>query len=112
MEEKEVNRLIYALPYISILEQNYGRLKESLDLSEPSEVRKIHSSTETIFEEEKKNAVKRKIKKIVTDDDFFNYPVICTTNVAFFNAIVKFAKKRKYRFSSLANSIVILDEIQ
>ncbi len=103
-EKANIDRIIYALPYISILEQNYNRLRETLNVEEPREIRKIYSGTETIFDED--------TAKIITDDDFFNYPVICTTNVALFNSIVKFDKKHKYKFSSLANSVVILDEIQ
>jgi len=107
LEKKRANRLIYALPYINILEQNYMYLQKVFDLEEPEEIRRIYSGTETIFDggDEAK-------EKILTDDDFYNYPVICTTNVSLFNTIVKFSKKHKYRFSSLANSIIILDEIQ
>ena len=79
LEKKETNRLIYALPYITILEQNYEFIQKVFDLE---------------------------------DDDFYNYPVICTTNVSLFNSIVKFSKRNKYRFSSLSNSVIILDEIQ
>lgn len=107
LKSKRANRLIYALPYINILEQNYEFLQEVFNLSEPEDTRKIYSGTETIFDvtdEEK--------EKILTDDDFYNYPVICTTNVSLFNSIIKFNKKHKYRFSALANSIIILDEIQ
>lgn len=107
LEKKGANRLIYALPYITILEQNYEFIQKVFDLEEPDEIRQIYSGTETIFkgsEEER--------EKILTDDDFYNYPVICTTNVSLFNSIVKFSKRNKYRFSSLSNSVIILDEIQ
>ncbi|PKP59878.1 MAG: hypothetical protein CVT89_00735 [Candidatus Altiarchaeales archaeon HGW-Altiarchaeales-2] len=107
LKTKKVDRLIYALPYVSILEQNYDYMKKVFNLDEPVEIRKIYSGTETIFDEDKETK-----EKILTDDDFYNYPVICTTNVSLFNSIIKFNKKQKYRFSSLANSIIILDEIQ
>ena len=107
LKTKKVNRLIYALPYVSILEQNYDYMKKVFNLEEPCEIRKIYSGTETIFDEDKD--IK---EKILTDDDFYNYPVICTTNVSLFNSIMKFNKKQKYRFSSLVNSVIILDEIQ
>ena len=107
LKKKKVNRLIYALPHISILEQNYICLQETFGLEEPHEIRKIYSGTEVIFGEDPIEE-----ERILTNDDFYNYPVICTTNVSFFNTIVKFNKKNKYRFSSLSNSVIILDEIQ
>jgi len=107
LKKKKVNRLIYVLPYINILEQNYVYLQKVFGLEEPDEIRKIYSGTEIIFE---KDTIEEEM--ILTDDDFYNYPVICTTNVSFFNTIVKFNKKNKYRFFSLSNSIIILDEIQ
>jgi CRISPR-associated endonuclease/helicase Cas3 len=107
LEKKETNRLIYALPYITILEQNYEFLQKAFDLEEPDEIRQIYSGTETIFKGSEDER-----EKILTDDDFYNYPVICTTNVSLFNSIVKFSKRNKYRFSSLSNSVIILDEIQ
>ena len=107
LKKKNVDRLIYSLPYISILEQNFSYIKEVFNLDEPKHIRPIYSGTETIFNE--KDNIK---DRIINDDDFYNYPVICTTNVSFFNSVVKFNKKHKYRFSSIANSVVVLDEVQ
>jgi CRISPR-associated endonuclease/helicase Cas3 len=99
------NRLIYSLPYTVIIDQNYDYIKDNFNLEEPNEIRKIYSGSENIFEE-------KNVLEILEDDQFYNYPVVCTTNVSFFNSIAKFSKKEEYKFQSLANSVIILDEIQ
>lgn len=102
------DRIIYAMPFINIIEQNYDIICESLGLSEEEgQIRKIYSGSESIFE--KSNEFK---SDVLLNDDFFNYPVICTTFVSLFNTIIKNNKKSKYKLSSLANSVIVLDEIQ
>lgn len=102
------DRIIYGMPFINIIEQNYDVIKESFGLSEEkSEIRKIYSGSESIF-----NISNEFKSDILLNDDFFNYPVICTTFVSLFNTVIKNNKKSKYKLSSLANSVIILDEIQ
>lgn len=109
LENTKANRIIYAMPFINIIEQNYEVIKNNWGLSEElGEIRKISSVSETIFDD-KNDEFK---SKIITNDSFFNYPVICTTFSTFFDSIIRNKKKYKYKLSSLANSIVILDEIQ
>lgn len=109
IDNSSVNRIIYAMPFINIIEQNYGVIKDNFNLSEDcGDIRKIYSATETIFDE-KDDEFK---SKIILQDSFFNYPVICTTFSTFFDGFVNNKKRYKYKISALANSVVILDEIQ
>lgn len=104
-----VNRIIYSMPFINIIEQNYDVICNAFGLSEDNgEIRKIYSGSETIFPEENEEFK----NNILLSDDFFNYPVICTTFVSLFNSVIKNNKKSKYKISALANSVIILDEIQ
>ncbi len=104
-----INRVIYAMPFINIIEQNYDVIKDNYGLSEDkNEIRKIYSASESIFpyvsDEDKSD--------IIMKDNFFDYPVIFTTFVSLFNPLIKNKKRYKYSLSSLTNSVVILDEIQ
>ena len=109
IENTNANRIIYAMPFINIIEQNYNIIKNNFNLSEDgSEIRKIYSATETIFNQ-KDDEFK---SKIILQDNFFNYPVICTTFSTLFDSILRTKKGYKYKVASLANSIIILDEIQ
>ncbi len=102
LDETDANRIIYSLPYISLLEQNYDYFKKVLKLT-TEEMRSIYSFSEIPEKDE---------ERILTYDDFFEYPVICTTNVSLLESIVKFDKSSKYRFGALTNSVIILDEVQ
>ena len=105
----DADRIIYAMPFINIIEQNFDVISKSFDLSEgEGEIRKIYSGSETIFDGKDDDFM----NNILLSDDFFNYPVICTTFVSLFNSVIKIYKKSKYKLSSLANSVIILDEIQ
>lgn len=105
----DVNRIIYAMPFINIIEQNYNIIKNNFGLSEEKgEIRKIYSASETFFPE---GSAEDK-SEIIMKDDFFDYPVICTTFVSLFNSIIKNKKRYKYSLQSLTNSVIILDEIQ
>ncbi len=102
LKETGTDRIIYSLPYISLLEQNYEYFKKVLKLP-TKKMRSIYSFSEIPEENE---------EKILTYDDFFEYPIICTTNVSLLESIVKFDKSSKYRFGALTNSVIILDEVQ
>lgn len=109
LENTDINRVIYAMPFINIIEQNYNDIKDYFGLSEDNgEIRKIYSASESIFSDISDDDK----SEIILKDSFFDYPVLCTTFVAFFNSLLKNKKKYKYALSELSNSIVILDEIQ
>lgn len=106
IENTDANRIIYAMPFINIIEQNYDVICKNFGLNEDNaEIRKIYSASETLFDDED-------ISKIILGDSFFNYPVICTTFSTFFNGLIDTSKRNKYKLSAFTNSVVILDEIQ
>lgn len=107
LKNTDADRLIYAMPFINIIEQNYDVIKDNFGLNEDKgEIRKIYSASESIFSDDDDKS------EIILKDSFFDYPVLCTTFVSLFNSIIKNKKKYKYTLSSLANSVIILDEIQ
>ena len=109
LENTDADRIIYAMTFINIIEQNFDVICDSFGLSEEyGEIRKIYSGSEVIFPNKDDDFKGHRLLR----DDFFNYPVICTTFVSLFNSIIKNNKKLKFKLSSLANSVIILDEIQ
>lgn len=109
LENTNINRVIYAMPFINIIEQNYDVIKKNFGLNEADgEVRAIYSASESIFPD---NSDEDK-SEMIMKDSFFDYPVICTTFVSLFNSLIKNKKKYKYSIASLTNSVIILDEIQ
>lgn len=109
LETTNIDRIIYTMPFINIIDQNYDIIKDNFGLSEDKgEIRKIYSASESIFPEISGDDK----SEIIMKDSFFDYPVICTTFVSLFNTLIKNKKRYKYPLSSLVNSVIILDEIQ
>lgn len=110
--EHDLNsQLIYCLPYMSIIDQNYGELCKLLKynlkrLPTDEELLKFHSMTEIKYNDyegyDARFCFENWQSKIVT-----------TTFVQFFNTIFKSGKNSiMHRFHTLSNSIIVLDEVQ
>ena len=104
---REIKRVFYVFPFINIIEQNYKVIKDTLGLSS-DEISPIYSTSnwQSQSEEESEEL------KYVLDNEFLNYPFVVMSNVNFFNSFIKSGKNANYKLHNLANSIVILDEIQ
>lgn len=103
LENSNADRVIYAMPFINIIEQNYDIIKDNFGLSEDNgEIRKIYSASESIFSDISDDDK----SEIILKDSFFDYPVLCTTFVALFNSIIKNKKRYKYALSALTNSVI------
>ena len=106
-------RIIYSLPFLSIIEQNSNVLEDLLRYNgiQPdteiilkhhhlSDIRYTKNNTE--FEDEQ--------AKILIEG--WNSEIIITTFVQFFHTLVSEKNKTLRKFHRLANSIIILDEVQ
>ena len=116
LKNTDADRIFYTMPFITILDQNYDIICENFDLEDNKNIRKLCSTNSFIFnnDEEFKNDDEKMeyLSEILMNDDFLDYPVICTTFVRLFNTIIRNNKRNKYGFASLSNSVVILDEVQ
>lgn len=104
----EKDRLFYITSYLSVLEQNAAEIKDLLKtknniLEHHSQV--VHEKNES-ENDEVENA---KINYLIENWDS---PIVITTLVQFFNTLMKNGSSNLRRFSNLANSIIIIDEVQ
>ncbi len=104
LEKTACDRVIYTLPYMSLLEQNYKYYHEVTNLPD-NKIRPIYSLSGMPEDSED-------LENIITWDDFFEYPIICTTHVTFFNKIINQKRSDTLAFGALSNSIIVLDEVQ
>ncbi len=102
----DINRVFYVFPFISLIEQNYSVVQDTLGLSD--DLSPIYSSSKWNV----KSNDKEEQLQYVLDNEFFNHPFVVMSNVNFFNTFIKSSKSVNYRLVNLANSIVVLDEIQ
>ncbi len=101
-----IKRIFYVFPFINLIEQNREVIKDTLGLNE-QELSSVYSSSSWNIESNKTEGFQH-----VIDNEFLNHPFVVMSNVNFFNAFIKSGKTSNYRLVNLANSIVIIDEIQ
>lgn len=119
MADKSKNKLIYVTALLSVLEQNAKEIKTIIGEKGVLE----HHSNADIFDDKNSNDKDSKDKDIDENEDIeyirksfvvdtWEEPVVLTTMVQFFNTLFKGKSANLRRFSSLINSVIVIDEVQ
>lgn len=110
-----IPRIIYSLPFISIINQNYKVLYEVLstleDFEGNSSIYIIGHHHLTNIEYEEENEMKD-IDTALSLIESWESEVIVTTFVQLFHTILGFKNKFLRKYHNIAKSVIILDEIQ
>ncbi len=108
----EINKIFYVFPFTTLITQTSKAIKDTLGLSE-NEVAEVHSKagfkTKNHNEEDAKYGNE---KRNQIDNLFVNYPLTLLTHIKFFDILKSNRKDTNYILHRLANSIVIIDELQ
>ncbi|MGQ7386404.1 CRISPR-associated helicase Cas3' [Streptococcus suis] len=114
LTQKGKNRFFYMTPFLSVLEQNAAAIQEIIGKEGVLEhhsnlVREQQDATPQIEEYGEET-----VNSLMTDYliDTWDSPVVLTTMVQFFQTLFKTKSANIRRFSNLANSVLILDEVQ
>lgn len=111
MKHQNKQRLIYITPFLSVLEQNAEEIKSILKDKHITE----HHSNMVRTSEEGETGVQEDTRENMLFQymmDSWDSPMILSTMVQFFQTLFKEKSNNIRRFSSLANSVIILDEVQ
>jgi len=123
-EKKYKPRIIYSLPYLSIIDQNFaifedvfkfylkGKTPNSNLLLKHHHLSDVNYTTSKIGKEEFENLSPKDIGKDLLLIEGWNSEVIVTTFFQFFYSLISNRNKSIRKFHNIVNSIVILDEIQ
>jgi CRISPR-associated endonuclease/helicase Cas3 len=115
-ERQTPPRIIYALPFISIVDQNYDVFKKALTVEsqEPSsDVLLEHTHlSEATYKVDDEDACVRTGNQQELLVEGWESEVIVTTFVQLFETIFSGNNRMTRRFTHLAGSIIILDEVQ
>jgi len=113
-EKKIKPRIIYALPFLSIIDQNYGVFKDVVspnneDLKDSRLLLKHHHLADVKYKTEENEY---DVDKSLLLLEGWNAEIIVTTFWQLFNTLFSNRNKQLRKFNKLANSIIILDEVQ
>ena len=112
-QKKKLYRIIYSLPFLSIIEQNFRVLEEILrynkiDLN-TNIILKHHYLSDTYYKDDEGGFETDEAKILI---EGWNSEIIVTTFIQFFHTLISNKNSTSRRFHRLSNSIIILDEIQ
>lgn len=95
------NRVIYVIPYTSIIEQNAQVFREILG---ETNVLENHSNVQYDDQEE------FRLMQLAAEN--WDKPVVVTTNVQFFESVFSNRSSKCRKLHNIANSVIIFDEVQ
>lgn len=108
MENNFVKNIYYVFPFTTLITQTYKVLVDTLGLDE-DEIVELHSKAGF---PEKSDGDYARDKKNNIDYMFVNYPIALLSHVKFFDILKTNRKEQNYILHRLANSVVIIDELQ
>lgn len=112
-----LNKIFYIYPFNTLIEQNINTLEKTFSSSDVmKDIAVINSvvpiKTQKKVVDERSDVIKDDYEISLLDRQFLHYPMILTTHVSLFNYLFGTSKDDLFPLYQIANSIIILDEIQ
>lgn len=108
--DEKLNKLFYIFPFNTLVEQTKNVFDEIF--KDELKIVVINSITPITINEDKQEDEESKYQKSYINRLFFHSPAIITTHVSLFNILFGTSKEDNFPLWQLANSVIILDEIQ
>ncbi|MFG6178670.1 CRISPR-associated endonuclease Cas3'' [Halomonas sp. THAF12] len=102
-----MDRVIYVIPFTSIVEQNAAVFRDALGEHGEAAVLEHHSAFDAGSQSDRHT-----IDKLRRDSENWDAPIIVTTAVQFFESLFAAKTSRCRKLHNIAGSVVILDEAQ
>lgn len=109
-KNRDLNKIFYVFPFNTLVEQTSGSLYEFFPREKIGIINSI-TPMDKIYQEED-GRVQIDYESTLLSRQFINYPIVLTTNVHLFENLFGLDRESSFALSHLANSVVILDEIQ
>ena len=112
--DARLGKVFYVFPFTTLITQTYDDIKAKLDLTDAQLVQ-LHSKAEyaarPTAEGESEGSYGPQWHNHV-DNLFVQYPIVLLSHVRFFDVLKSNRKEANYLLHRLANSVVVLDEVQ
>ena len=106
-QKYSLRRIIYAIPYTSIIEQNADVFREALG---NDAVLEHHSNLDPKDEDTEDLGKEERMRRLASEN--WDSPVVVTTNVQFFESLFANKPSRCRKLHRIARSVIVLDEAQ
>lgn len=113
----ELERIIYVIPFTSIIEQTAAVFRDAVGLGLATDVLEHHSSFEWDRKEPSRDRDEESegasgLAKLRRDAENWDAPIVVTTAVQFFESLFAARTSRARKLHNLAKSVIIIDEAQ
>ncbi len=110
LSEMPDSKIIINIPFTSIIDQNFDVYSQILETNDTTKILKHHHLAEPKYKESENVSANYNQSKFLIET--WQSDTVVTTFVQFLETILDCDKTKLMKFSHLANSIVLLDEIQ
>lgn len=114
-KNRELNKIFYIFPFNTLVEQTNAALKDVFQGSSLEENISVINSITPIKEIESEEEYKKDnidYERSLLNRQFIHFPIVLTTHVHFFENLFGIDRESSFALPHLANSVVIMDEIQ
>lgn len=111
-KDERLNKLFYIFPFNTLVEQTYEVLNESFGSSVDITIMNSITPIKTKIQKDKNDDEMVDYEKGYLNYVFLNYPLVVTTHVKLFNMLFGTTREECIPIAHLANSVIIIDEIQ
>ena len=109
---KNLNKVFYVFPFTTLITQTFKAVKETLEIDN-EHIIQLHSKSGFHQQNEESNDGNYGSSRLnFLNNHFVNYPITLLTHIKLFDILKGNNKDTNYIFHRLANSIVIIDELQ
>lgn len=110
--DTRLGKVFYVFPFTTLITQTYDDIKEKLDLTD-AQIVQLHSKAEYAARPARdgEGSYGPQWHNHV-DNLFVQYPIVLLSHVRFFDVLKSNRKEANYLLHRLANSVVVLDEVQ
>ncbi|MDZ7877141.1 MAG: CRISPR-associated helicase Cas3' [Saprospiraceae bacterium] len=108
--EQSLNKIFYVFPFTTLIVQTFEAIKNTLGITNEHIIQLHSKSGFHSLEEDDAKYGNEKLNYL--DNLFLNYPITLLTHIKFFNILKGNDKETNYIYHRLANSVVIIDELQ
>jgi CRISPR-associated endonuclease/helicase Cas3 len=105
----EITKIFYVFPFTTLITQTFRVLKDTFNLSN-EDIIQIHSKAG--FQTKNEDEIDYINTKNFIDYQFVNYPITLMSHIKFFDVLKSNEKETNYLLHRIANSVVIIDELQ